>query len=169
MMLTTRSMRTTPDSQPLRLPPGAVWSAPSTLKVAARKNVAGVVCSTDAALLAVEAAGLVVVVDAAAARAGPMECGVAVRVAATASAAAMDARRAQGRAFTDVADIGCGLTVVGEVASSWPDRVSPVRCARTRSNVTQVTRAAQRYTSHRSATGERVGRRVSSRTLTLRP
>src|SRR6478735_11375761 len=40
-------MRTVPGSQPFRLPPGPVWSAPRTLKLPTRNPVAGVVWGTD--------------------------------------------------------------------------------------------------------------------------
>ena len=150
MSWTTRSIRTTPESQPLRLPPGAVWSAPSTLKVAGRKNVAGVVCrAVVAADFAVEDSDVVDVVEAAVAASvvGATGEGPAVdaRVAATASAAEMAPTRMITRELQVVAGVGghgSGLTVVGEVASSrWPTAASSAWCPETPIDVTGVTPA----------------------------
>jgi hypothetical protein len=61
------------------------------------------------------------------------EEGVTAADAARSRAVAIVPRRSNGRAVKDLADMGCGLTVVGEVASSWPDRLPHRRWPRTRS------------------------------------
>src|SRR5688500_12054209 len=148
-------MRTTPESQPLRLPPGAVWSAPSTLKVAGRKNVAGVVCGTEAVAAF---AGVAAAVVAAARVAGPAgsESETVARVAATARAAEMAPTRIIRRGFRVVVELsymGCGLTVVGEVASWRGCRgagatAAPSARAPNPIDVTGVTPAVRGYTNH---------------------
>src|SRR6478752_579891 len=86
-------MRTVPDSQPFRLPPGAVWSAPRTLKLPTRNPVAGVVCGT---VLVRAAAG---VAAGSAAAAGPASgaAGATSRAVASVRPTAQRRRREDGR------------------------------------------------------------------------